>query len=92
MNTIKKISVSDASRNFSDFVNRVAYRGERFLLIKGNRAVAELSPVVSGRKMVDLPEILKSLPKLEENDDFLGDLNTLRKDMNKGGLRDPWES
>ena len=39
----KKVIVSEAVRNFADYINRVAYRGESFTLIRGNKPVAELA-------------------------------------------------
>ncbi len=29
-------SVTEVARNFADYVNRVVYRGERFVLVRGN--------------------------------------------------------
>ena len=90
MNTAKKISMSDASRNFSDFINRVAYKGERFVLVKGSKVMAELVPSISGRKLGDLPEIFAALPRLDPTDNFEADLAQIRNDQNAGELRDPW--
>ena len=90
MNTAKKISLSDASRNFSDFINRVAYRGERFVLVKGSKVMAELVPSISGRKLGELPEIFATLPRLDPSDNFGADLEQIRDEQNSGELRDPW--
>lgn len=92
MSRAKKITLSEASRNFSDFINRVAYRGERFILIKGRKPVAELGPVVTGRKLGDLIELLRGLPRLDDDTDFGADLRNIRRAMNKGTRRDPWAS
>jgi len=40
----KRISVTDASRNFADCVNRVRYQNATFLLFKGGDAIACLAP------------------------------------------------
>jgi antitoxin (DNA-binding transcriptional repressor) of toxin-antitoxin stability system len=40
-----KISVTEASRNFADCVNRVHYQGFSFVLLKNGKAVAHLAPV-----------------------------------------------
>ena len=58
-NLKKNISVTEASRNFADYINRVVYRGESFVLIRGNKAVAEISPVVSGKCLKELSEIFE---------------------------------
>jgi antitoxin (DNA-binding transcriptional repressor) of toxin-antitoxin stability system len=38
------ISVTEASRNFSDCVNRARYQGTSFILLKGGLAVARIEP------------------------------------------------
>lgn len=72
----QNISITEAARNFSDFVNRVAYRRESFFLIRGKKPVAELRPIVAGRRMSELASLIKSLPKLSALE-----LNTLNKDL-----------
>lgn len=42
-------TVTEVARNFAEYINRVAFGGERFLLMRGKRAVAELRPVPKGR-------------------------------------------
>ena len=37
-------SVTEIARHFADYVNRVAYRREHFVLLRGNKPVAELGP------------------------------------------------
>ena len=61
-----EISVTEAARRFSEFLNRVAYRQERFLLVRGRRAVAELRPAPAGRSLQELPMLWKNLPSLSE--------------------------
>ncbi|MFQ3670152.1 MAG: antitoxin, partial [Verrucomicrobiia bacterium] len=60
------LSLTEAARNFSDCINRVAYRGESFLLVRGRRAVAEIRPAPAGRRLADLPAVFASLPPLPE--------------------------
>ena len=89
-----RISVSEAVRQFADYINRVAYRGERFTLIRGNKPVAELSPVISGRRLGDLPDLLASLPTLSDTDarSFDEDLTRARSELTGAPLNDPWAS
>ena len=88
------LSVTEAVRHFSDYVNRVAYRREAFVLRRGKMALAELRPVPSGRRLGDLPGILASLPALSESDakTFAEDVRTARAHLRRGRLRDPWAS
>lgn len=89
------VSVTDMARHFADYVNRVAYRGETFVLYRGNKAVAQLQPVPTGKPLKELPALLASLPKLtdEELSELSEDLNTIREDaVEYEDLRDPWAS
>jgi antitoxin (DNA-binding transcriptional repressor) of toxin-antitoxin stability system len=87
-------TVTDLLRNFADYINRVAYRGERFVIIRGGKPVAELSPVPSGTRLGDLPALLESLPRLspEAAAEFADDLSQARAELNAIANRDPWES
>jgi antitoxin (DNA-binding transcriptional repressor) of toxin-antitoxin stability system len=88
------VTVTDVLRNFADYINRVAYRGERFVLLRGGKAVAELSPVPSGTRLGDLPALLASLPGLpeEEAEAYAEDLAQARARLNDMPSRDRWES
>ncbi len=87
-------SVTDVARNFGDYVNRVAFRGESFVLMRGRRAVAELRPVPAGMRLGDLPELLASLPRLssEQAAAFEADLTVARAELGSMPERDVWES
>lgn len=88
------ITITEISRNFSDFINRVAYRGEYFTVFRGKKAVAEVRPVPSGRTLGEMKSILESLPKLSSHDaeKFEEDLEKIREEGNQEMLGDPWES
>jgi antitoxin (DNA-binding transcriptional repressor) of toxin-antitoxin stability system len=89
-----KPSVTEVARNFADYINRVAYGGERFILMRGKKAVAELVPVSSGKPLRELPELLASLPHLseEEVDSFEKDLAAAKAELGQLPVRDPWAS
>ena len=86
------VSVTDMVRNFSEYVNRTAYGGDSFVLMKGQRALAELKPVVKGRTFKELQNLLKKNCQLEEDeiDCFLDDINQIRKSTNIIE-KNPWE-
>jgi antitoxin (DNA-binding transcriptional repressor) of toxin-antitoxin stability system len=88
------VTVTDAVRHFSEYISRVAYRHESFVLRKGRRPVAELRPVPASRRLGDLPAILRSLPRLSEEDaaQFARDIESARNQPGAGETRDPWES
>jgi antitoxin (DNA-binding transcriptional repressor) of toxin-antitoxin stability system len=85
-------SVTDVSRHFSDYLNRVAYSGDRFILVRGGKPLAELKACSTAKKMSDLPEVLRSLPSLSDDElnSFENDLKSLRKSvpMEEGS---PWD-
>jgi antitoxin (DNA-binding transcriptional repressor) of toxin-antitoxin stability system len=90
----KTVTVTEAVRHFSDFVNRVAYRRESFILCRGKRAIAELRPVPTGVRLGELPGILRSLPRLstQEAKALLEDIREARQRLPVEKVRDPWES
>lgn len=87
-------TVTEVARNFAEYINRVAYRGERFVLMRGKRPVAELRPVSSGKRLRELPEILSSLPHLSSDDleSLDTDLNVAREELSRRPLENPWVS
>ena len=87
-------SVTEIARHFADYVNRVVYRGERFVLMRGNKPVAELGPLPAGRRLAELPDLLGSLPRLSEAEAeaFAGDLISARSMLATTDVRDPWAS
>jgi hypothetical protein len=78
----------------SDFVNRVAYRSESFIVTRGRKAIAELRAVSQARTLRDLPELLASLPHLtpEEAADFENDIAEARAALSKQPLGDAWDT
>lgn len=90
----KTLSVTEAVRHFSDYVGRVTYRRESFILCKGRKAVAELRPLPTGRRLGDLPGILRALPRLAKDDAvaFARDVTAARDDLATAEARDPWAS
>ncbi|HUA33990.1 MAG TPA: hypothetical protein VMA09_10325 [Candidatus Binataceae bacterium] len=56
----KRISATEAARNFSDLLNRVAYRHESFVVERGGEPFCEIVPpqpkLAYGRDLIDLIE------------------------------------
>ena len=88
------LSVTEVARNFAEYINRVAYRGDCFVLVRGNKPVAELRPVPAGKRLAELPAVLASLPRLSptEATALAGDVATAREELARAGTRDPWAS
>lgn len=85
-------SVTELLRNFSDYINRVLYRRERFVLIRGGKPVAELTPLPGGTRLGELPALLDALPRLgvAEAEAMAADLEEARSSL--GPPEDPWAS
>jgi len=88
------ISVTEAVRNFAEFINRAAYRGENFLLKRGGRPVARLIRVPRAGRLGDLPELLAAVsrPIPEEGEAMARDLAEASREISALPEVDPWES
>ena len=67
---IQNITVTDAVRNFSELLNGIRYRGERYTILKGGKPAATIAPAagsVKERKLSDLKDIMHNLPRLEDD-------------------------
>jgi len=66
----KSISVTEASRNFADCVNRAHYQGMTFILHKNGVPVAKIVPVepwpATGQKLAAVQDKGKNLPEETE--------------------------
>ncbi len=87
------VTITHLARNLADLVNRVAYRGERFTVVRGNRPVAELIPAPRGRRLGELGALLAELPGLgpAEAEALGADLDAARVELGGPG-RDAWGS
>ena len=88
-------SVREVAENFTEYIDRVAHHGERFVLMQGQEPVAELRPVTVERRLLrELPDLLASLPRLspEDLDSFESDLAEARDELGRLPIRNPWES
>jgi antitoxin (DNA-binding transcriptional repressor) of toxin-antitoxin stability system len=90
----RTLSVTDMARNFARYINRVAFRGERFVLTRGDQPVAELGPVPRGRHLGELRDLLASLPHLAEGDAdaFAADILAGRAELDALRPQSPWPS
>jgi antitoxin (DNA-binding transcriptional repressor) of toxin-antitoxin stability system len=88
------LSVTEVARHFAEYINRVAYRGECFVLVRGNKPIAELRPLPVGKRLAELPALLASLPHLSETEatQFADDLTTAREALARAEVHDPWRS
>ena len=88
------LSVTEVARHFAEYINRVVYRGESFVLVRGNKPIAELRPLPVGRRLAELPALLASLPHLSATDaaQLADDLTAAREVLAREEVGDPWQS
>jgi len=66
--TVRKISATEASRNFSELMNRIRYRGESFIVMRGGQPICELRPAAPTLFTgADLVTLFRSLPAVDED-------------------------
>lgn len=86
-------TVTEVARHFSDYISRVVFRRERFVLLRGNRPVAELRPLHAGVPLAELPALFASFPHLDPEDAaaFEADVEAGRAALSSMPIRDPWD-
>ena len=90
----RTLSVTEVARHFAEYINRVAYRGECFVLIRGDKPMAELRPLSTGKRLAELPALLASLPRLSSSEatQLADDLTAARETLAHAEVHDPWQS
>lgn len=89
---IRRVSVTEAARNFADIVNRAYYRGETTILMRNGTAVAHIAPSAPfGLSAAEVRRRLKLRRRMspENADAWARDVEEARKSIPP--LRDPWE-
>jgi len=88
------LTVTEVVRHFAEYVNRVAYRRESFVLVRGHKPIAELRPVPAGKRLAELPGLFAALPRLSaaEAGQFADDLDAARAELARTEANDPWRS
>jgi hypothetical protein len=88
------LTVTEVVRHFAEYVNRVVYRRESFVLVRGNKTNAELRPLPAGKRLADIPGLLATLPRLSavEAGLFADDLDAARQELAGTEAHDPWQS
>lgn len=90
----RSVTATELARNLAEYLNRVAYRGESFVVQRGSRAVAELRPVPSGIRGADFLARYRSLPHLTPTEAaaLAQDIDAARKELGQIPVGSPWDS
>lgn len=90
----KTISATDVVRRFSDILNSIKYRGNHFIILRGGKPVAAISPVEKPMKektLGELKELLRKLPRLgSEAERFEKDLKEIIRHQPLMPEKDQW--
>ncbi len=91
----KHISATDAVREFSELLNRVKFRGERYIIERSGKPVARIEPTDPSprrRTLIELGGLLDELPRLgNELESFAADIEVIRKEQLRLPEKSPWE-
>ena len=79
----KTVTATEATRDFSELLNRIKFSGESFIIKRGGKPVASMGPVRKKkalRPLKDLREILNALPRMGDDPEaFEKDLLRIRE-------------
>jgi prevent-host-death family protein len=91
----REISSTEAVRNFSELLNKIKYRGDRYTVIRGGKPAASLVPVEESRggaTLALLPGIVRALPRLDSDDTgFEADVLATARTQPEIPEAQPWE-
>jgi len=75
------IAATQAARSFSELLNRVKFKGEKFIVERGGKPIAQIKPIRTAEEVQPLKVLmllLEKLPKLgDELESFAADLDIL---------------
>lgn len=88
------ITVTEAVRNFSELLNGIRYRGERYTILKGGKPAATIGPADGSareRRLSDLRNIIRNIPRLEDDrESFARDIARIVTEQPPIGEGTPW--
>jgi antitoxin (DNA-binding transcriptional repressor) of toxin-antitoxin stability system len=82
------ISTTEAARHLGEYLARIKHRGERFVLTRNDRPVAELIPV-AGCHTATWGQVLEALAGLPADPGFADALETVNRADQPAG--NPWD-
>ena len=90
--TKNEITATQLARKLAEYLNRVAYRGESFVIMRGKKPVAELKPLRTVGTLADLVELFKTRARVDpdEREAFARDLEEVQR-LGNEPLVSPWD-
>ena len=77
------ITATELARNLSDFLNRVKYKGERFVVERNGEVVATLAPAAPLPATGTLRDLVRLVQEQWPDDQFAEDLERAHAEMNQ---------
>ena len=74
-----EVTATEVAKNLTEYLNRVAYRGERFIIVRGKKPLAILAPVKPPVRGPGLLALFERLPKLSADE-----LDAFERDIEDG--------
>lgn len=79
----KSITATEVVRKFSEILNSVRYKGDRYTVVRGGKPVAFIYPVekpVKERTLGELKALIKNIPSLgSDSESFRHDIGEIMK-------------
>jgi antitoxin (DNA-binding transcriptional repressor) of toxin-antitoxin stability system len=73
-----RVTATEAARKFSEILNRVAYKGESFIVKRSGHPICEISPAPNNEFTAsDFAEMIRSAPR--PDDQFFDDVEEVIK-------------
>jgi prevent-host-death family protein len=88
--SVTRMTATEASRSFSDLLNRVA-AGERFEVTRNGATVAVIGPPAP-KSFLTPKELADLLGSFELDDDFAKDIAAIRREAGRAPTESPWDS
>ena len=91
----KRISATQAVRDFSEVLNTIKFKGVHYIIERGGKPIASMKSIdekIDPMTLDDLKALLKKLPRLEEElDAFASDLEEISRNQPLMSTGDLWE-
>jgi prevent-host-death family protein len=74
-----RVTATEAARKFSEILNRVAYKGESFVVERSGRPVCQILPAPAGKRCTaaDFIKMIKTAPR--PDDQYFDDVEEIIK-------------
>jgi prevent-host-death family protein len=83
-----RITATEASRSFSELLNRARYGGESFVVVRGGEEMARITPVVP-KTVLTLGELFELLNRFPADPGFADDLEAIHAEQG-AAPENPW--